>query len=445
MTEKIMSAEDCNAVSAQYRMKYHMIPAKGWMNDPNGLIYYKGKYHLFYQSNPVATTTGTMCWGHFVSDDLISYRDVGTAIAPDGEDESIFSGGALEADGYLVALYTLHREKGDFKSEEVYAARSSDGMKFEKLGKVFDNAKLPPNISRSDFRDPCPAKIGDEYFVFVGGKDIEKNAGLIVVLGGKDIYDLDYRFTIGPFYELGDMGECPSYCRADGKDVIIVSGCNVPQRGNDFRNINSSVFIVGEIDFGRGTMRVDSIREIDKGDSFYAPQFIAGAKKPVMVGWQEMWGKRYLTHELHHGWVGAFTIPREISVRGNEVFQTPVSTLSEYCVPAAAATPCMRLEAELGAGDEVIIRGGNGSVKIGNDGGIFLDTTLADNLNGCVRRTDCGYERCTVLVLTDVSGIELFIDGGRETISGRIYLDGAYSMECRGKARILSIKEIKVE
>ena len=445
MIEKIMSVEDCSAVNAQYRMKYHMIPAKGWMNDPNGLIYYKGMYHLFYQSNPCATTTGTMCWGHFVSEDLVSYRDVGTAIAPDREGESIYSGGALEADGYLVALYTLHYEKGDFKSEEVYAARSSDGMTFEKCGKVFDNLKLPENISRSDFRDPCPVKAGGEYFVFVGGKDVEKNAGIIVVLGGKNIFDLEYRFTIGPFYELGDMGECPSYCRVDGKDVIAVSGCNVPPRGNDFKNINSSVFIIGEIDFERGSMRVDSIREIDKGDSFYAPQFVAGIKKPVIVGWLETWGKRYLTHELEHGWAGSFTIPREISIRGDEVFQTPVSSLEKYCVPAAAAMPCMSLEAERGTGGEIIISGKGGSVRIGNDCGIFLDTTLADKLNGCVHHTDGSYERCNVRILTDVSGIELFIDGGRETISSRMYLDGACTAECRGRARILSIKEIKVK
>ena len=105
----------------------------------------------------------------------------------------------------------------------------------------------------------------------------------------------------------------------------------------------------------------------------------------------------------------------------------------------------MSLEAELGTGGEIIISGKGGSVRIGNDCGIFLDTTLADKLNGCVRHTDVSYERCNVRILTDVSGIELFIDGGRETISSRMYLDGACTAECRGRARILSIKEIKVK
>ena len=438
-------AESCGAVKRDFRQKYHMMPPVGWMNDPNGLIKFNGRYHLFYQFNPYAAHPGVMLWGHFISDDLIGYSDKGAAIVPDKEHVSIFSGGATEYGEKLAAVYTEHYECGGDRREEVYMALSSDGMNFSKGVRILDNDDLPEDISRSDFRDPFPVKTDDGYYVFVGGKLVKENKGIIVVLGGSGLEKLEYKFTIGPFYELGDMGECPSYCRVDGKDVIAVSGCNVPPRGNDFKNINSSVFIIGEIDFERGSMRVDSIREIDKGDSFYAPQFIAGIKKPVILGWLEMWGKRYLTHELGHGWAGSFTIPREISIRGDEVFQSPVSSLEKYCVPAAAATPCMSLEAELGTGGEIIISGKGGSVRIGNDCGIFLDTTLADKLNGCVRHTDGSYERCNVRILTDVSGIELFIDGGKETISSRMYLDGACTAECRGRARILSIKEIKVK
>ena len=433
------------AVNAQYRMKYHMIPAVGWMNDPNGLIFYGGKYHLFYQSNPYDTAMGTMFWGHFVSDDLISYRDVGVAIAPDNEGESIYSGGSTVFEGDLVALYTLHYEKDGIKSEQVHAARSSDGMTFKKCGRVFDNCSLPPEISREDFRDPCPAKVGDEYFVFVGGRDITKNAGVIIVLGGKSPFELDYRFTIGPLYELGDMGECPSYCRIDGKDVIVASGCNVPQRGNDFKNLNSSVFIVGRIDFEKGAMDIESVREIDKGDSLYAPQFIANADRPIMVGWLEMWGKRYLTHELNHGWSGSFTIPREVSVKNGVIYQTPVKALEKYLSPAGRPSSCLDIDMELGIGDVVIIAGDNCSVMIGNDCRIYLDTSHANNLNGCTRYTNGRYEHCRVRVLLDVSGIELFIDGGKETISSRIFLDGQYSVITRGKAGIININEIKVK
>ncbi len=432
-------------VNDKYRMVCHMTPSVGWMNDPNGLIYFGGKYHLFYQSNPYNSIFGVMHWGHFISDDLISYRDAGIALAPDKDGENIFSGGAIEYDGELALVYTMHYEKDGVKREEIQCAFSRDGMTFEKKGCIFDNETLPKNISRMDFRDPCPSKINGEYIVFVGGKDMVENRGLIIVLGGKDLFHLEYRFYIGPLYELGDMGECPSYCRIDGKDVIVASGCNVPQRGNDFKNVNSSVIIVGRLDLQAGRMEAESISEIDKGDCFYAPQFIKGAERPTIVGWMDMWGKRYPTHELGHGWMGAFTIPRELSFSDGRLIQLPVRNLEKYLVDADGLSRSMVFRAEISRGGEIELSGDNGSVTIGNDGSIYLDTARANNLNGCRRSTDCEYDRCEVLVLVDVSGIELFVDGGREAISSRMFIDGQFKLTCRGDAKVTNLKAIRVK
>lgn len=449
MTDKITSANEYiqksrRTVNNEYRLKYHMMPPIGWLNDPNGLIYFKNKYHLYYQFNPYASAPGKMCWGHFVSEDLIDYFDDGVALKPDLEDASAYSGGAIECDGKINAFYTLHREEGDKKTEEVYRAVSSAGYSFDQGVKVFDNAELPKNISRSDFRDPCPVKIGDKFYLFVGGKDITSDRGVIVVLAGKTNKKFRYAFTLGPYYELGDMGECPSYYRIGGKDVIIVSGCNVPQRGNDFKNINSSVFIVGDLDFERGEMKVDFIREIDKGDAFYAPQFIRGASAPIMIGWLEMWEKKYPTREKNHGWVGAFTIPREITYKDGEIFQTPVKSLNNYLspVPLGVVPKCALIDATFGGQGYIKIKGGDGEVTVGLDGGIYLDTNLTNNMFGCVRKTNGTYRTCKVQILLDVSGIEVFADGGREVISSRIYIDGAYSLSSGGGVSEIQIKEI---
>lgn len=431
-----------HAVVGQYRLQYHMSPPVGWMNDPNGLLYYGGKYHLFYQYNPYASTAGVMYWGHFVSDDLVNFRDAGVAIAPEEEGESIYSGGAMVVADGMAVYYTRHYERDGVKSEEVHLAVSSDGKLFRKMGKVFDNAELPANISRVDFRDPCPVEIDGKYYVFVGGKDVNLNAGLIVVLGGETPEKLSYLFTIGPFYELGDMGECPSYCRVDGKDVILASGCNVPLRGNDFKNVNSSVFIVGDLDFERGAMKVDFIKEIDKGDTFYAPQVMRGAHKPVVVGWLEMWGKPYPTNEWKHGWVGAFSIPRELKIEDGDIFQTPVASLGAYCKTSERTPRCADLSFRLGGCGSVTFRGENGSFTVGANGAVYLDTLNANNMNGCIRSTNRSYEGCTVRVLLDVSSVEVFVDGGRETISSRIYIDGDYTVVTQGDVYDTEIKEI---
>ena len=449
MTDKILSAnkyieKSRNTVKNEYRLKYHMMPPIGWLNDPNGLIYFKGRYHLYYQFNPYASEPGKMCWGHFVSDDLITYVDDGVALKPDIEGASAYSGGSIEYEGKINAFYTLHIEDENGKTEEVYKAVSSVGFCFDQGVKVFDNEYLPANISRTDFRDPCPVKVGDTYYVFVGGKDEVLNKGVIIVLCGKTPDRLYYSFTIGPFYELGEMGECPSYFRAGDKDVIIVSGCNVPERGNDFKNINSSVFIVGQLDFEKGKMEVDYIREIDKGDAFYAPQFIRGIDTPVMIGWLEMWERKYPTHEKNHGWVGAFSIPRQISIKDGEIFQTPVHQLYGYEseVSDGVVPRCADITFRFDGEGELKIMGENGDVVIGKDSGVYLDTNATNNMFGCERRTNGKYSKCEVRILLDVSSIEVFVDGGREVISSRIYIDGDYKMEVNGNISQILIKEI---
>ena len=190
-------------------------------------------------------------------------------------------------------------------------------------------------------------------------------------------------------------------------------------------------------------MNVDFIREIDKGDTFYAPQFISGAGAPVMVGWLEMWGKRYPTHEWGHGWSGAFSVPRTLTYRDGEIYQSPTAGLEKYLTPVKSdkLTGCTRIMARFNGNGAIEIHAKNGSVRIGCDGGIFLDTQSANNLNGCVRRTDSEYSSCEVCVLLDVSCIEVFVDGGKEVISGRIYLDGEYKLKLFGNVQTESIME----
>ena len=134
-------AANAPSVNGAYGPKYHVIPPIGWMNDPNGLVYFRGKYHLFYQYNPYSEDPGAMHWGHAVSDDLISYADAGVALAPTEKDEtSCFSGGGIAVDGALNLLYTRHYEISDTKKEKVCLVKSLDGKEFlKKRHSVFNN------------------------------------------------------------------------------------------------------------------------------------------------------------------------------------------------------------------------------------------------------------------------------------------------------------------
>src|SRR4051795_8679698 len=81
-----------------HRPRYHFLPPANWMNDPNGLIQWRGRYHLFYQHNPEAPTPGTIHWGHALSDDLVRWRDLPLALSPTPgsvDESSVFSGCAV--------------------------------------------------------------------------------------------------------------------------------------------------------------------------------------------------------------------------------------------------------------------------------------------------------------------------------------------------------------
>ena len=468
------------AVINQYRLTYHMSPKVGWSNDPNGLIYFNGEYHLYYQSNPLRTKPGQMVWGHFVSKDLISFEDKGVALALDELGENAYSGGAIEENGEINIYYTLHTEKHpmnirydgdvlegdeilteeenekrkylpfvnegkDIKEEEVYYSTSKDGNHFLKGKRVFDNNELPDYISQTDFRDPCPVKINDTYYLFIGGKDIKKEKGVIIVLKSRTLDNFKLAFILGPYYELGNMAECPCYYHIDNKDVLLVSGSNVIKRDNDFKNINVSVFIVGELDFNKGKMKVDYIKEIDKGDSFYAPQFIRGADRPIMIGWLEMWGKKYVTRRLRHGYVGAFSIPRVISLGDNDIFQWPIEEINNYSkeVHSDYLPNHSDITLNMQETSSIVIKGDNGSVKISNvEGYIYVDDSDANAIYKSVRHTNQKYKDATLRILLDTSSIEVFIDRGREVISDRIYIDGELKLETYGEVSNIKVKEI---
>ncbi len=442
-------AANMDTVNGQFRPKYHMTAPIGWMNDPNGLVFYRGVYHLFYQYNPYGEEPGAMHWGHFTSTDLIAYAHAGVALAPNEKDETgCFSGGCIAAGGALNILYTRHYEISDIKKEKVCLVRSTDGQTFaKKHHSVFNNETLPENISRTDFRDPFPIMANDKFYALVGGKDKETDKGVIVVLSGNSLEKLSYDFTIGPFDALGDMAECPCYCKVDGKDVIIVSGCHVAEQGNDYKNTHTSVFIVGEVDFANRRVKVDYIKEIDKGDCYYAPQVINNAEKPIIVGWQEMWNKPYPTRDKGHGWVGSFTIPRELSLCDGDILQTPIAALDKYATPVTGGTAvpkCADVTATFEGVGSLILQGGNGQVVIGNDGGVYLDTINANNGNGCIRRTNSVYHKCAVRILLDESCIEVFVDNGKEAISSRMYIDGDFSLIVEGNVKDITIKQIGV-
>ena len=140
------------------RPQFHFTPARNFMNDPNGLVFYKGEYHLFYQYNPSGTTWGNISWGHAVSRDLVHWQELGVAI-PDDDEEYVFSGSAVvdkdNTSGFgtrqnppLVAIYT---------SAAKVCCRQAQSLAYSlDRGRTFTKYEGNPvlDLGLSQFRDP---------------------------------------------------------------------------------------------------------------------------------------------------------------------------------------------------------------------------------------------------------------------------------------------------
>ena len=142
--------ETISKVNNKYRLKYHMVPPVGWMNDPNGLVYFNNCFHVYYQYNPFNSLPGRMLWGHFKSKDLIKYEHEDVAIVPNEEHGNIFSGGAIEDENVINVTITLQPER-DIQYINYRVVRNKESLfKNELIDAINDSYKrlISPSIER---------------------------------------------------------------------------------------------------------------------------------------------------------------------------------------------------------------------------------------------------------------------------------------------------------
>jgi beta-fructofuranosidase len=146
----------------------------------------------------------------------------------------------------------------------------------------------------------------------------------------------EYHFTIGPPPYFGKMAECPDLLFFPEGDVLLVSSIGLPQEGGQYRNVNSSLALIGRFDLPNRYYEIDAFHELDKGHAFYAPQ---ATKTPqgdyVMTAWMNIWAKPYYPAMQQHMWSGSLVLPRLVSIKDKRLVQTPINALERYHKPLA--------------------------------------------------------------------------------------------------------------
>jgi beta-fructofuranosidase len=326
------------------RPEYHLLPPHNWMNDPNGPIWRKGKYHLFYQLNPHAAVWGDMHWGHAISPDMVHWHHEPIALAPTpgGPDsEGCFSGSAVVFDGKPAFIYTgvqnappaettLHDGNDKLRETQMLATAEDDQLLHWKKLETPVIATPPQGMYVTGFRDPCPWQEGDEWYLGVGSGE-RGVGGCVLLYRSHDLRHWEYlhklvqgkpngKVAVNPC-DSGEMWECPDFFAVNGHHCLLYSS-------------EDKVFwTTGEYDAHNHRYLPMRTGVLDHG-AYYAPKsFLAPDGRRILWGWIRE--TRPEAQFAAAGWSGAMALPRVLTVNHDGVLEmNPAAEVEKLRGPA---------------------------------------------------------------------------------------------------------------
>jgi fructan beta-fructosidase len=335
VTQQADALAETASFTEVYRPAYHFSPQKNWMNDPNGLVYFDGEYHLFYQYNPRSIRWGNMSWGHAVSTNLVHWEHLPVALGME-DGIMIFSGSAVvdknntsglcdsPEEGCMVAIYTAHT---DSLQNQAIAYSNDRGRSWTKYG---GNPVL--DESMKDFRDPKVFWYEEEkkWVMAIAIPQEQK----IRFYTSANLIDWKQISEFGPAGFVDGIWECPDLFKlqvpetGEEKWVLLVS-YNTPDRGSSMQ------YFVGKFDgttFSNDNSN-DLILTLDHGRDFYAAVTWNNAldDQRLLIGWMNNWlyGQDIPTEP----WRSAQSLVRELELRafpeGIRLIQRPVEQVKQ--------------------------------------------------------------------------------------------------------------------
>jgi beta-fructofuranosidase len=311
------------------RPQFHLLPKANWMNDPCAPRFFGGKYHMFFQYNPNAAEWGDMHWNHAVSPDLIHWEHLPVALAPTpGSFDAfgIFTGSVLPGMEVPTVLYTGVSKsseetiRGEGLREVQCLATSTDPelRVWKKLDKPVI-ASPPPGVKVTGFRDPCPWKDGDTWYLGVGS-GFTQVGGAVLLYRSHDGHNWEYLHPLAQGtwngggmsnpVDTGEMWECPDFFPLGGKHVLLYS-------------VERKVYWeVGTFDKSDLKFHSENRGLLDHG-FYYAMKSMEDAKgRRILWGWVEE--DRSSKETLAAGWAGAMALPRVLTLTADNSLKMEV-------------------------------------------------------------------------------------------------------------------------
>lgn len=445
-----IEAEDRARVDADpRRLRFHLMPPTGWMNDPNGLCWYRGSYHVFYQYGPFDPNGGVKFWGHWSSPDLLHWTQQPVAMCPDQtwDIHGVYSGSALVEDDALYLYYTGNvKHPGDHdyitsgRGHNLGLAITRDGVRVDSKQLLMENKDYPGDMT-CHVRDPKVWKQDGRYYMVLGART-RADRGEILVYESEDRLHWAHINTITTPEVFGYMWECPDLFCVDGQYIVAMSPQGVTREGNKYQNVYSCGYFPLYGDF-RGEYTLGEYVEWDTGFDYYAPQtFEAPDGRRIVIGWMGMPDADYTNPTAaENGWQHGMSVPRELHWTGTRVVANPVRELDALHRNARTLSFDGVAHGEIAAGADIQLqnRGAHLHVMLGDAAAIeygdgLLTLTLSA-ASGCGRtqRVAEVAELSSLRILADTSSLELFVNGGEQVMTTRYYPSGAQTLRIGGQ------------
>lgn len=337
-------------------LKYHYRPAHGWMSDPNGLVFFKGQYHVFYQHAPHREQPfdEPMHWGHAVTRDFLHWEELEPALVPDMpyDQGGCWSGTAIVKDEVLYLFYASVDGNGN---QRVSMACSEDGIRFRKHSGNPVIADIPPEGS-ADFRDPAVACIDGRYRMAVATGHPETKQARLLLYESDDLSAWEYKGMMAS-WENGIFTECPSLMQKEHRCWLTVSVC--------LENSRSFYAMAGR--FTQERFIPEIISTVDQGPDQYAGQaFRDGQGRVLLITWIPGWDYARTFPKN----IGCMSIPRELSIRDGKIVGYPPAELQHLLRDSDEAVTVTGdgFEIRREGRDKLVYKGLVRSLKILRDG-----------------------------------------------------------------------------
>ena len=444
--ERNVAAIEKNAdmTEGRFRLGHHLMPPVGWLNDPNGLCWYKGKYHVFFQYAPFDVEGGLKFWGHYTSEDMIDWKYEGTALYPDSSYDchGVYSGSALVDDGKLHLFFTGNvKIDGDYdyinegRETSTLHVESEDGIHFSNKEEVISFSEYPEEFT-CHIRDPKVWKENGKYFMVLGGR-LKGDKGAVLVYESGDLKEWKLLRTITTPEVFGYMWECPDYFELDGEKILSVSPQGLTREEFRFQNIYQSGYFILKED---GSVDVKDFREWDMGFDFYAPQTFTDVQgRRILIGWMGMpdADEEYVNKTIEEGWQHCLTVPRELKLKDGKILQYPVKELENLRKEKTVLNDensAVDLRVEVNEGfdlvlEEIALTGSSFQISMGGQMLFRYENGTAEigfpGVTGAGRKVRKAQinELRNIRFLVDTSAAEIYLNDGETVFSTRYYPD----------------------